>query len=221
MATIVVNKNTDKSNIYIGRGSKWGNPFTMKDKSDKERDRVCDEYEKYFWDSDLVPYLYELKDEILGCFCSPKRCHGDFLAKLCDTPFKYRIIIAGGRDFVNFDFMEEGVIETIVSKIGKGHKNEIEIVSGTANGADKLGERFAKKYNIKISKFPAKWNIHGKRAGYLRNKEMAEYGNMLIAFWDGKSKGTKHMIDLAEKEGLEVCVIRYYSGVLDVEPIMV
>jgi hypothetical protein len=66
--------------IYIGRGSKWGNPFVMKDYSQEERDRVCDEYEKWFWTTDLPNQLSELKNKTLGCYCKPKRCHGDFLA---------------------------------------------------------------------------------------------------------------------------------------------
>jgi len=77
----VVNLKKAKYDIYIGRGSKWGNPFIMKDYSQQERDRVCDEYEKWFWTTDLPKQLHELKDKILGCYCKPKRCHGDFLAK--------------------------------------------------------------------------------------------------------------------------------------------
>lgn len=75
----VVNLRKEKSDIYIGRGSKWGNPFKMKNSSEKERNRVCDEYEKYFWTTDLVNDLHELKDKVLGCYCKPLRCHGDFL----------------------------------------------------------------------------------------------------------------------------------------------
>jgi len=79
----VVNKYKDPFHIYIGRGSKWGNPFVlMKDSSDEERNRVCDLYEEYFWTTNLVSELYKLKGKSLGCFCKPKRCHGDFLAKL-------------------------------------------------------------------------------------------------------------------------------------------
>lgn len=79
---IVVNKYKEDFDIYIGRGSKWGNPFKTVNSSDKERNRVCEEYEKWFWKTDLPSQLYELKGKRLGCFCKPKRCHGDFLAKL-------------------------------------------------------------------------------------------------------------------------------------------
>ncbi len=80
----VVNLKKERYDVYIGRGSKWGNPFKMKDWSDAERNRVCDEYEKWFWTTDLPTQLFELKDKTLGCYCKPKRCHGDFLAKIAN-----------------------------------------------------------------------------------------------------------------------------------------
>jgi len=83
------------------------------------------------------------------------------------------------------------------------------VVSGTARGADKWGERYARRFNYIITKFPADWNKYGKSAGYIRNKQMAEYADHLIAFWDGESKGTKHMINLATKQGIIVDVIEY------------
>lgn len=88
--TTVVNKKRKNAtyDIYIGRGSKWGNPFQMKNWSDEERDRVCDEYEKWFWEQEhLINSLPELEDKVLGCFCKPKRCHGDFLAKVANCFF--------------------------------------------------------------------------------------------------------------------------------------
>ena len=92
---------------------------------------------------------------------------------------------------------------------------KIRIVSGVARRADQLGEQYAKVAGYEVSKFSADWDRLGKRAGYVRNAEMAKYamadGNygVLIAFWDGKSKGTKHMIDLAKKSGLDVHIVRF------------
>lgn len=77
----VVNKYKEPFDVYIGRGSKWGNPFKPLDSSDSERNRVCDAYEDWFWKTDLPDQLHELKGKRLGCFCKPKRCHGDFLAR--------------------------------------------------------------------------------------------------------------------------------------------
>lgn len=112
-----------------------------------------------------------------------------------------KIIIAGGRTFNNYDLLCQNC-DKILSL-----QTEIEIVSGTANGADKLGEKYAKEKGYKIKQFPADWNRYGKSAGYKRNEEMAKYSDALIAFWDGKSIGTKHMIDLAKSYGLKVKVV--------------
>ena len=80
--TTVVNSRAEDYDVYIGRGSKWGNPFVIRNKSDTERDRVCDAYEAWFkLQPELVNDLHELRGKTLGCFCKPKRCHGDFLAR--------------------------------------------------------------------------------------------------------------------------------------------
>lgn len=118
----------------------------------------------------------------------------------------YRIIIAGGRNFNDYDFLEKVITKFIFEN---DTDKDFEIVSGTANGADKLGEQFAKIHGYPIKRFPANWDKYGKSAGYIRNEQMAKYSNALIAFWDGKSKGTKHMIDLAEENDLVVCKISY------------
>ena len=78
--------------------------------------------------------------------------------------------------------------------------HKIEIVSGCARGADSLGEKYATEKNYKLHKFPADWDRFGKSAGYRRNQEMAEFADMVIAFWDGKSVGTKHMIDISKSK---------------------
>lgn len=116
-----------------------------------------------------------------------------------------KIIIAGGRDFNNYALLQEYVDKFLSTY----PSDSIEIISGNAKGADKLGERYAKEHNLPVKLFPANWNKYGKRAGYLRNQEMADYANMLIAFWDRKSKGTNHMINIAKKAGLIVKVVYY------------
>jgi Protein of unknown function (DUF2493). len=127
-----------------------------------------------------------------------------------------RVIIAGSRDFDDFPKLMNSCID-ILHEISEQNDNfgKIRIVSGVARGADRLGEQYAKVAGYEVSRFPADWDGLGKKAGYVRNAEMAKYaiadGNygVLIAFWDGKSKGTKHMIDLAEKNGLEVHIVRF------------
>jgi hypothetical protein len=109
-----------------------------------------------------------------------------------------KIIIAGGRDFNDYNKLCQ-FCDKILSE-----QTEVEIVSGTANGADKLGEKYANDNGHPIKQFPADWDKFGKSAGYKRNAQMAEYADALIAFWDGKSRGTKHMIDLAKRAKLKV-----------------
>lgn len=127
-----------------------------------------------------------------------------------------RVIIAGSRNFDDFSKLMNSCID-ILHEISDQNDDldKIRVVSGTARGADQLGEQYAKVAGYEVSRFVPDWDGLGKRAGYVRNAEMAKYamadGNygVLIAFWDGKSKGTKHMINLAEKNGLEVHIVRF------------
>ena len=89
------------------------------------------------------------------------------------------------------------------------NQNEVIIVSGKANGADSLGEKYAKLKGYKVLEMPADWDKYGKSAGYIRNKEMAKIADGAIIFWDGKSKGSKHMIDLSNEYNLKI-KIKYY-----------
>lgn len=114
-----------------------------------------------------------------------------------------KVIIAGGRNFFNYEFLK---MKCDVILHGKPI---VEIVSGTANGADRLGERYAKEKGYTITQFPAQWDKFGKSAGYKRNQQMAEYADSLIVFWDGKSRGSKHMIDIAKSQGLTISVFQY------------
>lgn len=114
-----------------------------------------------------------------------------------------KVIIAGGRDFADLGLLYQSCTEILKDKSVE------EIVSGCARGADKAGEKYAEFNKIPIKKFPAEWDKYGKSAGYRRNKDMAEYADVLIAFWNGESKGTKHMIDLATANKLEVHIIKY------------
>ena len=117
-----------------------------------------------------------------------------------------KLIIAGSRNFNDYQKLK---IEC--DQFLQDQKN-IEIVSGGHyKGADKLGIQYANEKGFNLIKFPAEWNKFGKAAGPKRNKEMAKYADALIVFWDGKSKGTKSMINLAKKEGLKITIIFYKS----------
>lgn len=78
-------KNSDPNYLYIGRGSKWGNPFIMKEYSPIERKRVIDAYYTYITQGDgtnLLKNLKELEGKMLACYCAPRPCHGDVLVEL-------------------------------------------------------------------------------------------------------------------------------------------
>lgn len=114
-----------------------------------------------------------------------------------------KVIIAGGRDFDDYALMKRK-LDHLFSK-----RMPDEIVSGGARGADALGERYAKEHDIALKLFPANWSEHGWAAGHIRNAEMADYADALVAYWDAVSRGTKNMIETAKKKGLDVRVIYY------------
>lgn len=121
-----------------------------------------------------------------------------------------RIIVAGGRDFDDYDLVCKSLDEFLKDK----DKSEVEIVSGRAIGADRLGERYAEEHDLNCVKFEAKWFGLGRRAGIVRNGQMAEYASedyngTLFAFWNGMSKGTKNMIDQASEKELDIHIISY------------
>jgi hypothetical protein len=118
-----------------------------------------------------------------------------------------KVIIAGTRNFDNYELLKQKMDKILAGRVR--NNEEIIIVSGTARGADKLGERYARERGYKIKRFPADWDKNGKRAGYIRNEQMAKVADACVCFWDEQSKGTKHMIDLAKQYKLALRVINY------------
>lgn len=119
--------------------------------------------------------------------------------------YHMNLIIAGSRQFIDYSLLVDEVDKLIESSPNFG----VSIISGMANGADLLGVLYAEHHNIPCKKFPANWDKYGKSAGMIRNKEMAQNGTYLIAFWDGESRGTKQMIDCALENKLDVTVVYY------------
>ena len=116
----------------------------------------------------------------------------------------FRVIITGGRDFNNYPGLVK-VMDKLLSNIN----DEIIVVCGKARGADSLGEKYAKERGYTIRYFPADWDMNGRSAGYIRNEEMAQNADALVAFWNGKSRGTQHMIKTAERYKLKIRVKNY------------
>lgn len=115
----------------------------------------------------------------------------------------FRCIIAGSRDFDDYPLLQAEVCMFLDDL----DSLDVEIISGCAKGADSLGERFASDWKLPVKKFPANWDKYGKRAGILRNCEMAKYATHCIVFIVNGSKGSSHMIQEAKKQGLTVKVV--------------
>ena len=107
-----------------------------------------------------------------------------------------RVVIAGCSDYTNYDELKE-YVDMCLSNIRE--ENEIIIVSGGAKGADSLGEQYANENGFEVELHLADWDKYGRGAGPRRNKEMAEVSDFVICFWDGKSRGTKSMIEYAKQ----------------------
>lgn len=118
-----------------------------------------------------------------------------------------KVIVAGSRDFG-----DRKLLNSILDLYLEDHEIE-EIVSGACpSGADEMGEQWAFKRGIDVKKFPANWALYGHPAGPIRNREMAEYADALVVFWDGESRGTKSMIREADKVGLSSLLIVSKNG---------
>ena len=107
-----------------------------------------------------------------------------------------RTIIAGSREGAHMRHLEKAVAEC-------GWEISL-VLSGCARGADSLGEEWARRNKIPVERYPADWDRHGKVAGIIRNGEMCENAEALIALWDGQSHGTQHCIKRARELGLRV-----------------
>ncbi len=111
-----------------------------------------------------------------------------------------RVIIAGSRNIADY--------KEVCNAVRNSGFVITRVLSGMARGVDTLAVRYAEDNRLPYDKCPADWRKHGKSAGYKRNVHMSENADALIAIWDGTSKGTKHMIDIATKRGLQVYVAK-------------
>lgn len=116
-----------------------------------------------------------------------------------------RVIVCGSRRW-----RDRAAIEARLYEIGiRFSGEEVTIVHGNAQGADRIAAQEAGKAGMLIERHDAQWGVYGKAAGHIRNAHMASLGaDLCIAFWDGQSKGTAGMIDQAKKAGIPVVVVR-------------
>ena len=120
-----------------------------------------------------------------------------------------RVIVAGSKSI-----QHPSIIAAAIEASGL---TVTELVSGTARGADRLGEAWAEARGIPVARFPADWQRLGKRAGYVRNQAMVQYAAAaqggLVAVWDGVSPGTRHTVQLARAYGIAVYLHLTAGGV--------
>jgi len=109
-----------------------------------------------------------------------------------------KVIIAGSRRINDYARVCKAVIDSGFEVT--------EVVSGRAKGVDTLGEQYAEEHNLPAKLFPADWGQYGRAAGPIRNGQMAEYADALIAIWNGESRGTENMVKQAVKKQLKIFI---------------
>jgi hypothetical protein len=111
-----------------------------------------------------------------------------------------RVLVCGSRGWTDY--------EAILRRLTQIAEGRPTIVHGAASGADTLADDAAKTLNLTVERYPADWATYGKRAGFIRNERMLDTGvDLVIAFWDGRSRGTQHTIEGARRRGIPVEVI--------------
>ena len=105
-----------------------------------------------------------------------------------------RLAIVGSRTFNDYD-----LLLSTMSLFFEAHNQFGTLISGGAKGADSLGEKWARYWGIEIVRYPPEWDKYGKAAGFFRNQQIVGSCDMVLAFWDGKSRGTADTIEKAKK----------------------
>lgn len=119
-----------------------------------------------------------------------------------DMTGTFHLAVIGSRTFTDRD-LAFAWLDRINSELGPFDM----VVSGGARGADALGELWSKYRGIKPKIFKADWSKYGKQAGYIRNSSIIDAADIVVAFWDGISNGTKHSIELSKKSNTPILVI--------------
>ena len=114
-----------------------------------------------------------------------------------------RLAVVGSRSFLDWELFTK-ILDILVQDHGV-----TEIVSGGAVGADAFARKYAKLNNLKLTEHLPDWDLHGKKAGYIRNVDIWNSSDMGVAFWDGSSKGTAHSFKISEKQKKPLLVFNY------------
>ena len=120
-----------------------------------------------------------------------------------------KVVVFGSRGFSDYHTLETK-LDQYLSRVSM--LDDITIISGTARGADSLGELYAKNKGYAVEQYPADWKQYGKKAGMIRNREMASVANYAVGFWNGVSMGTKGMIAILESMNVPTRVVIYHES---------
>ena len=227
-ADLVVNvARRQEHDVYIGRTSRgrhtegWGNPAVLRSNSHKARlEAVSAFYDHLMADAELLARLHTLSGLRLGCWCSPKLCHGhilaaaaagsDLLAGIIDTMKSeasaepHRLLVTGSRSWTDSD----AIMSALLAQWSAwGRPTDAILVVGGAQGADEIAETLWRKAGFPVERYEADWDAHGKKAGVLRNLAMIATGvDATLAFRVGASPGTSHCIEASRKAGIPVSI---------------
>jgi hypothetical protein len=223
--------------MYVGRRypgcglaqSPLANPYSHLAQANAERvatrNDAIEAYRHWLWqglrdkNQMILTVLRAIQpDTVLVCWCAPHPCHAEVISRAATwlrtqqssahpttapTAIPTRVVVCGGRDFQDYARLEQS-LDTLLNGLPP-----VEIISGAAHGADLLGERYARTRGLICHRFPADWQRYGRRAGYVRNQQMVDQCDRVVAFWDGQSRGTKNTIYLATAKGIPVDIILY------------
>lgn len=207
--TTVVNLRKTEFDVYIGRSGHgqdgiFGNPHSVEKHG---REQCISLFHEYFHariknDPEFRYRVHQLRGKRLGCFCKPKKCHGDIIAEyLNQLPenTSIKLAVVGSRTFNDY--------QTLTKVLSWYNINTI--ISGGATGADKMAAKYAQELNINLIEHIPDWNIYGKRAGFVRNRKIIEHADEVVAFWDGISNGTKDSIRISQELNKPIYVHKF------------
>ena len=124
------------------------------------------------------------------------------------------IIIAGSRSFNDYDLLKRKLDHLLSNK----DLDYVQIISGTAKGADQLGEQYARERGCQLQRMPANWKRYGKSAGFERNARMAQQADAAVVFWDGESRGALHMANTMKQFNKPVRLVQYLQAPTPAQP---
>lgn len=123
-----------------------------------------------------------------------------------------KLAIIGSRDFVDYNRLKEVILDYFSFFDENDRKRKFdfdEIVSGGARGADFCGKKLAEEYNIKLTEFIPNWDLHGKKAGLMRNSDIIKAADVIFVAWDGVSRGTANSLSIAKRLKKDTLIIYF------------